>query len=82
MECVDKFDFFIPVLNLLTRKDKQSLYWKEIKNLPAGSMPMMSVETTLSDGKQVTKLQMTKVQRKALKAATLTVPADYKKFEQ
>lgn len=76
-----KFEFFTPVVNILNRKDKQSTYFKQIKDLPAGSMPLLSIESTL-DGKQVTKLETTKVDKKTVDAATLTVPADYKKFEQ
>lgn len=76
-----KFEFFSPVVNVLNRKDKQSTYWRQIKDLPAGSMPMLSIETSIKDGKQVTKLETIKVEKKTVDASTLTVPADYKKYE-
>ncbi|MFN7014473.1 MAG: hypothetical protein ACK4ON_09420, partial [Bacteroidia bacterium] len=53
----EKYDFFIPVVKMWNRKDKQSIYFNQIKDLPKGSMPMASYETTL-DGKPVSKLEM------------------------
>lgn len=76
-----KFDFFIPMVELWNRKDKASIYWRQIKDLPAGSMPMLSVETTM-DGKPVGRLEMQKIEPKKIDAAALAIPADYKKFEQ
>lgn len=77
----DKFGFFIPLVQLWNRKDKQSIYFGQLKDLPKGSMPMMSVETTL-DGKVVNRLEVTKLEKKAIDAAMISVPADFKKFEQ
>jgi hypothetical protein len=76
-----KFDFFMPLVQILNRKDKASTYWKQIKDLPAGSMPLLSVETTM-DGKHVGKLETIKVEKKTLDAASVSIPADYKKYEQ
>jgi hypothetical protein len=77
----EKFDFFIPMVKLWNRKDKQSIYFNQIKDLPKGSMPMASFETTL-DGKKVSVLEMTKIEKKSLELIQVSVPADYKKFEQ
>jgi hypothetical protein len=77
----EKFDFFIPMVKLWNRKDKQSIYFNQIKDLPKGSMPMASFETTL-DGKKVSVLEMTKIEKKNLELIQVSVPADYKKFEQ
>ncbi len=79
--CSEKFDFFIPMVKLWNRKDKQSIYFNQIKDLPKGSMPMASFETTL-DGKNVSVLEMTKIEKKNLELIQVSVPADYKKFEQ
>ncbi|MCD6067263.1 MAG: hypothetical protein K0S33_2089 [Bacteroidetes bacterium] len=77
----EKFDFFVPMVKMWNRKDKQSIYFNEIKDLPKGSMPLASYETTL-DGKTISKLEMTKIEKKGLELTQVSVPADYKKFEQ
>lgn len=77
-----KYDFFIPLVKIWNRKDKQSIYFNQIKDLPAGSMPMLSEEKQISDGKFVTKLEVTKISKGSLDDSKLVVPADYKKFEQ
>ena len=81
MYYIDKFDFFVPVVKMWNRKDKQSIYFNQIKDLPKGAMPMASYETTI-DGKTVSKLEMTKIEKKTLELTQVSVPADYKKFEQ
>ncbi len=77
-----KYDFFIPLVKIWNRKDKQSIYFNQIKDLPAGSMPMLSEEKQISDGKFVTKLEVTKISKGNLDDSKLIVPVDYKKFEQ
>ena len=42
---------------------------------------MASYETTI-DGKAVSKLEMTKIEKKTLELTQVSVPADFKKFEQ
>jgi hypothetical protein len=79
--CTEKFDFFIPMVKLWNRKDKQSIYFNQIKDLPKGSMPMASFESTL-DGKRISALEMTKIEKKNLELIQVSVPADFKKFEQ
>jgi len=77
----ENFDFFVPLVKLWNRKDKQSVYFNQIKDLPKSAMPMLSYETTL-DGAAVSKLEVIKVDKKAIDASQVSVPADYKKFEQ
>ncbi|HXB39834.1 MAG TPA: DUF4412 domain-containing protein [Bacteroidia bacterium] len=78
----EKYDFFVTLVKLWNRKDKQSIYFNQIKDLPKGAMPMLSIETTL-DGKTVlSKLEVIKLEKKGIDAATVAVPAEYKKFEQ
>jgi len=78
----EKFDFFIPLVKLWNRKDKQSIYFAQIKNLAPGQMPMLSEEKQLSDGKMLTKLEVTKINKSAPGNATFDIPAGYTKFEQ
>ena len=77
----ERFDFFVPLVKLWNRKDKASVYFNQITDLPKGSMPMLSEETTI-DGKPIGRLEVTKVDKKSLDKSQVTVPADYKKFEQ
>ena len=78
----EKFDFFAPLVKLWNRKDKQSIYFNQIKDLPKGSMPMKSVETTLDTKATMSKLEVIKMEKKTIDAATVAVPSDYKKFAE
>ncbi|MCD6019324.1 MAG: hypothetical protein K0S53_2445 [Bacteroidetes bacterium] len=78
----NKYDFFAPLVKLWNRKDKQSIYFNQIKDLPKGSMPLLSEEKTISDGKLVSKLEVSKISKASIDASKLSIPADYKKFEQ
>lgn len=77
-----KFDFFMPLVKLWNRKDKQSIYFNQIKDLPKGSMPLISEEKTISDMKTVSRLEVSKISKGSMDAAKLAIPADYNKFEQ
>lgn len=77
-----KYEFFNPLVKLWNRKDKQSIYYNQITGLPAGTMPMLSEEKQISDGKLITRLEVVKISKAAVDEANLIVPADYKKFEQ
>lgn len=77
-----KYDFFVPLVKAWNRKDKQSIYFNQIKDLPKGAMPMLSEEKTISDNKLVSKLAVSKMSKGAIDASKLSIPADYKKFEQ
>ena len=77
-----KFDFFMPLVKLWNRKDKQSIYFNQIKDLPKGSMPLISEEKTISDMKTVSRLEVSKISKGSMDVAKLAIPADYNKFEQ
>lgn len=77
-----KYDFFAPMVKAWNRKDKQSIYFNQIKDLPKGSMPLLSEERTISDGKLISKLEVSKMSKGTIDAAKLSIPGDYKKFEQ
>ena len=76
----DDFDFFIPMLKTLNRKDKMALYYI---NLPDanGSFPMRGREVK-SDGVELTKLEVTKIEKSALQASLFEIPKGYSKFER
>ncbi len=78
----EKFNFFIPLIKLWNRKDKQSMYFGQIKGLPEGSMPLMSEEKQLTDGKLLTKLEVQNINSKAPDDAAFAIPAGYTKFDQ
>jgi hypothetical protein len=72
----------MPVVKLWNRKDKQSIYLCQIKDLPEGSMPLLSEEKQISDGKSITKLEVVKIGKKVPDDASLEVPPTYNKFDQ
>jgi len=78
----DKFDFFIPLLQLWNRKDKQSIYFGQIKDLPKGSMPLLSEEKQISDGKVLTRLEAVKIVSSVPSDESMGVPSGYTKLDQ
>jgi len=76
------YDFFMPMMELWNRKDKQSIYFGKIKGLPKGSMPVLSEERLIAENKFVSKLEITKLSKSDVEDAKLMVPSDYKKFDQ
>lgn len=76
----DEFDFFIPLLQTLNRKDKQAVYFLEIPDA-VGVFPMLGVETK-GDGTEVTKLEVTKISRAENNTALFQIPPNYNKFER
>lgn len=78
----DKFNFFIPIVKLWNGKDKQRVYFNQITGLPEGSMPMLSEEKQLSDGKVMTRLEVTKINKKTPDDASMKIPEEYTKFDK
>ncbi len=76
------YTFFQPLLNLWNRKDKQSVYFNQIKNLPKGAMPLLSIEKQISTGKILSKLETIKITYEKLNDNIFQIPAEYKKFEE
>jgi hypothetical protein len=75
-----KFTFFDKMLRQLNRKDKSSVYFLQIPDVK-NMFPMLSVQTDLS-GKEVTKLEVTKITKKELDPAMFEIPKGYNKFEK
>ena len=78
----DKFSFFIPVLKLWNRKDRQSVYFNQITGLAEGCMPLLSEEKQMIDGKILTRLEVVKISKKTPDDASVQVPADFTKFDK
>ncbi len=76
----DAFDFFIPMLKTLNRKDEQALFFLKIDGAK-GVFPMLGVEQKI-DGSEVSRLDVTKVARGAQKADLFEIPAGFTKFER
>lgn len=76
----DAFDFFIPMLETLNRKDEQALFFLKIDGAK-GVFPMLGVEQKM-DGSEVSRLEVTKVARGPQKADQFEIPSGYTKFER
>ncbi len=76
----DEFDFFIPLLETLNRKDKLSVFFLQIPDA-IGVFTMLGVEKKM-DGTMVTKLEVNKIQRTENRTADFEIPPNYNKFER
>ncbi len=76
----DAFDFFIPMLETLNRKDEQALFFLKIDGAK-GVFPMLGVEQKM-DGSEVSRLEVTKVARGQQRTDLFQVPAGFTKFER
>ena len=76
----DAFDFFIPMLETLNRKDEQALFFLKIDG-SKGVFPMLGVEQKI-DGSEVSRLEVTKVARGPQKTDQFEIPAGFTKFER
>jgi hypothetical protein len=75
------YDFFIPMLKTLNRKENQSMFFLEIPNME-GKFPMMSTETVISTGKVVSVLSTVNIKKGSVDAKKFELPAGYTKFER
>lgn len=75
----ENFDFFLPMLELMNRRDKFSIYYQML-DVKAGSFPMKAIEVIA--GKEESVLEVTKVEKKTLDANLFQVPDGYTKFER
>ncbi|MCW3105364.1 MAG: uncharacterized protein JWO09_3804 [Bacteroidetes bacterium] len=75
-----KFSFFEKMLRQLNRKEKSSVYFLQIQDIK-NMFPMLSVQTDLT-GKEITKLEVTKITKKELDPAMFEIPKGYNKFEK
>ncbi|MFH1005829.1 MAG: DUF4412 domain-containing protein [Bacteroidota bacterium] len=75
-----KFDFFSDLLKTLNRKDKSSVYFQQITDTK-GMFPFLSSQKN-SEGKEETRLEVTKIQKKIIDANTFEIPKNYQKFQR
>jgi len=76
----DEFNFFIPLLETLNRKDEQAVFFLAI-NEAAGVFPMLGIEQKM-DGAEVSRLEVTKVAKGVQKPTLFEIPAGFNKFER
>ncbi len=74
----DNFDFFIPFLKTINRRDKQAVYYLAMTGT-SGAFPMLSIETK-ADGTEVSRLAVTQINKKPLEESLFAIPDDYKKM--
>jgi hypothetical protein len=74
----DNYDFFIPFLKTINRKDKQSVYFLAMTET-SGAFPMLSIETK-TDGTELSRLTVSSVDKKTLDDSNFTIPSNYKKM--
>ena len=75
-----KFDFFLKFLNLMNRKDKQASYFLLVKEAGDG-FPYLSIQTD-NAGKEIGRLEVTKIDKKVIDPSVFVGPKDYQKFEK
>lgn len=76
----DEFNFFIPLLETLNRKDEQAVFFLQIKD-GGGVFPMLGIEQKM-DGAEVSRLEVTKVTKGVQKPTLFEIPAGFNKFER
>ena len=76
-----KFDFFAKLLKILNRKDKSAVYFGLLTGVE-GMFPFLSSQINLETGKEEVKMEVTKIDKKAVGADMFEVPKDYQKFQK
>ncbi|MCB0794919.1 MAG: DUF4412 domain-containing protein [Flavobacteriales bacterium] len=76
----DEFDFFIPLLETLNRKDEQAVFFLQIPDAK-GVFPMLGVENKL-DGAEVSRLEVKEITKGVQKESLFIIPPGYNKFER
>ena len=76
-----KYDFFFKLLKILNRKDKSAVYVQQITGVD-GSFPFLSSQVNLDTNKEEVKMEVTKLQKKAVDASMFEVPKEYQKFQK
>lgn len=75
-----EFDFFVPFLKTLKRKDKLSVYYQSLTGVD-NMFPFMGVEKKL-DGTVITTLKVTSIKKQAVDDSQFEIPKDYKEFKK
>lgn len=75
-----KFTFFEKMLRQLNRKEKSSIYFLQIQNVK-NSFPMLSIQSDLT-GKELGRLEVTKITKKEIDPSLFEIPKGFNKFEK
>ena len=75
------YDFFFKLLKVLNRKDKSAVYVQQITGAD-GMFPFLSSQVNLETNKEEVKMEVTKIEKKAVDGAKFEVPKDYQKFQK
>lgn len=76
----NNFDFFVPMLKTLNRKDKLAVFFLKLPN-QTGAFPLLGVESQ-EDGTELTKLEVKEVNESKLSDDLFAIPNGYTKFER
>ena len=74
------YNFFKPMLKILNRKEKQAMYFLEIKG-EENCWPVKSIEYVISTGKVLSKLVTLSIENGPQSASLFEIPEGYTKFE-
>lgn len=75
------YEFFIPMLETLNRKENQAMFYLEIEGME-NHFPLLSAEHTLSTGAIISSLTAKKIESRTINPETFIIPKDYGKFER
>jgi hypothetical protein len=73
------FDFFVQLLDVLRRKDYQSLFFQQVPEA-SGYFPMVSTWTDMN-GVQIEQLEVTKIDERVIRGNFFTIPEDYEEIK-
>lgn len=76
-----KFDFFVKMLKLMNRRDKQASYFLLSAKEADDGFPYLSVQTDNS-GRETGRLEVEKLEKKTVDATLFEIPKDFHKFEK
>lgn len=74
-----KFTFFVPMLELLNRREDFSAHFLALPSKD-GALPFLAVKYD-AGGKEVGRLEVTRLEKKAISTSVFDVPKDYKEFK-
>ena len=76
-----KYNFFFTLLKILNRKDKSAVYIQKLTEVD-GMFPFLSTQLNLETNTVEVKMEVTKVDKKAIDVSKFEIPKDYQKFQK
>lgn len=74
-----RFTFFVPMLELLNRREDFSTHYLALP-VKDGSFPFLAVKYDAA-GKELARLEVTRIEKKTVSLSVFDVPKDYKEFK-